>query len=118
VLIRGLVILLLCQLAGTVIVTATGLPVPGPVLGLVMLLGYLVKTGGPSAHLRDTSQGLLKYFGVLFVPAGVGVVTELQELRQNALAIAVAIPVSTLLGLVVTGMLMQWFVSRRNSADA
>jgi holin-like protein len=68
--------------------------------------------------LRDTSQGLLKYFGVLFVPAGVGVVTELQELRQNALAIAVAIPVSTLLGLVVTGMLMQWFVSRRNSADA
>ena len=55
---------------------------------------------------------------MLFVPAGVGVVTELQELRQNALAIAVAIPVSTLLGLVVTGMLMQWFVSRRNSADA
>jgi putative effector of murein hydrolase LrgA (UPF0299 family) len=35
------------------------------------------------------------------------VVTELQELRSNALAILVAIPVSTLLGLVVTGVLMQ-----------
>lgn len=115
-LIRGMVILLLCQLAGTVIATATYLPVPGPVLGLVMLLAYLVKTGGPSAHVRDASQGLLKYFGVLFVPAGVGVVAELQELRANALAIAVAIPVSTLLGLAVTGVLMQWFVSRRRSA--
>jgi holin-like protein len=117
-LIRGLVVLLLCQLAGTVIATATYLPVPGPVLGLVMLLAYLIKSGGPSPHLRDVSQGLLKYLGLLFVPAGVGVVTELQELRQNALALAIAIPVSTLLGLVVTGVLMQWFVNRRNAANA
>lgn len=117
-LIRGLLILLLCQLAGTVIATAAYLPVPGPVLGLVMLLVYLLKTGGPSAHLRDASQGLLKYLGLLFVPAGVGVVNELPVLRQNALAIAVAIPVSTLLGLVITGMLMQWFVNRRNAANA
>lgn len=117
-LIRGLLILLLCQLAGTVIATATYLPVPGPVLGLVLLLAYLLKTGGPSAHLRDASQGLLKYLGLLFVPAGVGVVNELPVLRQNALAIAIAISVSTLFGLVITGVLMQWFVNRRNAADA
>jgi putative effector of murein hydrolase LrgA (UPF0299 family) len=36
----------------------------------------------------------------------------LQELRENALAIAVAIPVSTLLGLLVTGVLMNWFAGR------
>jgi holin-like protein len=113
---RALTLLLLCQLAGTIIQQGTGLPVPGPVLGLVMLLGYLLKSGGPSPHLRDTAQGLLKYLGLLFVPAGVGVVTELQELRQNIVAISVAIVVSTLLGLVVTGVLMNWFL--RKQADA
>jgi holin-like protein len=59
---------------------------------------------------------LLKYLGLLFVPAGVGVVTELPALRENALAICIAIPVSTFLGLAVTGVLMQWLVGRRGDA--
>ncbi|OYV37656.1 MAG: hypothetical protein B7Z81_05710 [Acidocella sp. 20-61-6] len=113
---RALTILLLCQLAGTILQQGTGLPIPGPVLGLVMLLGYLLKTGGPAPHLRDTAQGLLKYLGLLFVPAGVGVVTELQELRQNIIAISVAIFVSTLLGLMVTGVLMSWFLRKQTNA--
>jgi len=105
--VRAMMILLLCQLAGTVAQQALGLPIPGPVMGLVLLLAILVWRGGPDAALHDTANGLLRYLGLLFVPAGVGVVTELQELRANALAIAVAIPVSTILGLAVTGVLMQ-----------
>lgn len=110
--VRALTLLLLCQLAGTVIQQALGLPVPGPVLGLVMLLAYLIWRGGASPELHDTAHGLLKYLGLLFVPAGVGVITELPELRQNALAIGVAIPVSAVLGLLTTGMLMNWLVRR------
>ena len=113
---RALAILLACQLAGTVIEQAVGLPVPGPVLGLLILLVLLARGGGPGRDLHDTAQGLLKYLGLLFVPAGVGVVTELPAIEQNALALAVAIPVSTVLGLLVTGTLMQFFVGRR--ADA
>jgi holin-like protein len=77
--VRAMAVLLLCQLAGTVVQQATGLPLPGPVMGLVLLLGILAWQGGPSATLRDTAQGLLKYLGLLFVPAGVGVVTELRS---------------------------------------
>ncbi|HQT63040.1 MAG: CidA/LrgA family protein [Acidocella sp. 20-57-95] len=105
--VRAIMILLLCQLVGTVVQEGTGLPIPGPVMGLVLLIGLLLWRGGPSPELHDTAHGFLKYFGLLFVPAGVGVVTELQVLQANALAIAVAIPVSTILGLVVTGVLMQ-----------
>jgi holin-like protein len=105
--VRAITILLLCQLAGTVVQQATGLPIPGPVMGLVLLLALLVWRGGPNHELHETANGFLKYLGLLFVPAGVGVVTELQELRANGLAIAVAIPVSTILGLAVTGVLMQ-----------
>jgi holin-like protein len=114
--VRALAVLLLCQLAGTVLQEGVGLPVPGPVFGLILLLGYLVWRGGPGAALRQTCQGLLRYLGLLFVPAGVGVVTEFQILRDNAVALLVAIPVSTVLGLVVTGGLMNYFLKRR--ADA
>jgi holin-like protein len=114
--VRALAIMLFCQLAGTVIEQASGLPIPGPVMGLVILLTFLVWSGGPSDDLNGTAQGLLKYLGLLFVPAGVGFVTELQALRENALAISIAIPVSTFLGLAVTGVMMQWFVGRRSDA--
>jgi holin-like protein len=111
--VRAMMLLLLCQLAGTIIQQALRLPVPGPVLGLVLLLAVLVWRGGPSDHLRDTGNGLLRYLGLLFVPAGVGVVNQLPALRENALAILVAIPVSTLLGLAVTGLLMQLLLRGR-----
>jgi holin-like protein len=116
--IRAVAILLLCQLAGTVLQQAFGLPMPGPVVGFVLLVAIFLSTGGPGAELRETAQGLLKHLGLLFVPAGVGAVGELTVLKQNALALLIAIPVSTVLGLLVTGALMQWFMRRRGPADA
>ncbi len=114
--VRAMAILLLCQLAGTIVQQALGLPVPGPVVGMVLLLAILVWRGGPSITLNTSAHGLLRYFGLLFVPAGVGVVTELHVLRTNALALVIAIPVSTALALLVTGSLMQFLL--RGNADA
>jgi holin-like protein len=116
--IRALAILLLCQLVGTVLQEALGLPVPGPVIGFVLLAAIFLYTKGPGAELHDTAQGLLKHMGLLFVPAGVGVVGTLGVLKQNALALVIAIPVSTVLGLLVTGVIMQWFMRRQDQADA
>jgi holin-like protein len=114
--VRALAVLLLCQLIGTVLQEGAGLPIPGPVFGLILLLGWFIWRGGPGAALRGTADGLLRYLGLLFVPAGVGVVTEFQILRDNALALLIAIPVSTVLGLVVTGVTMNYFLTRRGDA--
>jgi holin-like protein len=105
----ALSVLLVCQLLGTVIAHAAGWPIPGPVLGLVLLLGFLILHRGPPRAVRETAQGLLRNLGLLFVPAGVGIITQFPVLRKNALAIAVAIPVSTIIALSVTGLLMQFF---------
>lgn len=114
--VRALTILIVYQLVGTVLQQGIGLPIPGPVIGLVMALLWFLKFGPPGEDLRQTAQGLLKYLGLLFVPAGVGVVNELGVLKQNALAIIVSITISTALGLLVTGVIMQWFLSRRGAA--
>lgn len=103
----ALTTLIACQLAGEVAARALGLPVPGPVLGLVLLLGIFLLRDGPDARMRETSGGLLRHLSLLFVPAGVGVVTQLDALAQDWFAIAVAIVVSTALGLAVTGLVMQ-----------
>lgn len=105
---NALTILICCQFVGEVIARAASLPLPGPVLGLLLLLAWLVvRDRAPNPNLAITSGWLLRHFGLLFVPAGVGVVTQLGVLRDNWLPLLVAIPVSTLLGLLTTGWVMQ-----------
>lgn len=109
--IRGLALLLLCQLAGEAVARALVLPVPGPVLGLVLLLiglhlaGRLRRREEPSAAVLDVervSDGLLAVLALLFVPAGVGVVQHLGLIGQHGLALGLALVVSTAVTLVVT----------------
>jgi holin-like protein len=107
---RALTILVLCQFAGEVIARATGLTVPGPVLGLLLLLGILMVRGGPDEPVRTTANGLLRHLSLLFVPADVGIITQLDALSRDWLAIGIAVLVSTALGLGVTGLVMQRLV--------
>ncbi len=100
--------LVLCQFLGEVAARAASLPLPGPVVGLVLLLAVLVvQDRAPDPALRQVSGWLLSHFGLLFVPAGVGIITQLDVIKASWLPLLVAIPVSTLLGLVVTGFVMQ-----------
>ena len=110
----SLTLLILCQFAGEVITRASNLPLPGPVLGLVLLLGVLMLRGGPDEAMKTTSSNLLRHLLLLFVPAGAGVVTQLDVLGRNLLPAMVAIIVSTALGLGVTAWVMQRLM-RRNA---
>jgi holin-like protein len=103
---RAVLILFAGLLLGQTLVRATGLPLPGAVVGLLALLIAFVWRGGPDAHLRSVSGALLHNMSVLFVPAGVGLMTQMSALRRDLWPIAVAIPVSTILGMIVTAWVM------------
>ena len=107
--IHGFVVLLLCQLAGEAASRGFGLPVPGPVLGLVVLFLGLrwharrhPAEAEPPEGLARVSDGLLRTLALLFVPAGAGVVQHLGLLREHGAALAAALVVSTALTLVAT----------------
>ncbi len=111
--IAGLLVLLGCQLLGTLVVDLTGLPVPGPVLGLVLLLGWLqLREPGEESGIGRVCAALLRHLQLLFVPAGVGVVQYLSLLASAAVPVLVGLVVSWLAGLLVcaavAASLMAW----------
>ncbi|TVQ38586.1 MAG: CidA/LrgA family protein [Geminicoccaceae bacterium] len=106
-------LLLLCQLVGEVVVRALGVPVPGPVLGMVLLfVGLCIKGSVPPA-LDEVGGTLLRHLSLLFVPAGVGVISYLALIEAELLPLALAVVPGTLIALVVTGWAMSWLTRRQ-----
>jgi holin-like protein len=110
--IPALATLLVFQLLGEALVLATGVPMPGPVVGLALLLFTLVLRPSVLGGIKPTAQTLLQHLSLLFVPAGVGVMLHLQRLGSEALAIGVALVVSTLVGLASAALTMAWLMKR------
>ena len=109
--IASLSLILLCQLAGEVIVRGLALPMPGPVVGLVLLLSLLVARDrfavfarGPlqGGGVENASRGLLAHLSLLFVPAGVGVVQKLDLIAAHGIAIVVVLLLSVVVTLLAT----------------
>ncbi len=98
----ALLTLLSCQLVGEIAARATGLPVPGPVLGMALLAVALLLQPRWAEAIRPTADGLLGILSLLFVPAGVGVVDHLDRLGPDGPALALALVLSTVAGLAVT----------------
>ena len=118
--IASLSLILLCQLAGEVIVRGLVLPMPGPVVGLVFLLllllardRFAVLRRGPlqGDGVESASRGLLANLSLLFVPAGVGVVQKLDLLASHGVAIILVLALSVVVTLLVTVLIFR-LVSR------
>ena len=105
--ITGLLALLGCQLVGEFLVRLLGLPVPGPVAGMVLLLAILqMREPHPESGLVLVADGLLKHMQLLFVPAGVGVIQYLSVIGASAVPLVVGLLVSWLAALVSTALVV------------
>jgi holin-like protein len=111
--IGSLAALLLFQLAGEILVRLTGLPLPGPVLGMILLFLALLARGRAPQVFTDTSRGLLNYLALLFVPAGVGIISYLDRVADEWLAIAITLIASTALAMIVTAFTLRALTAKR-----
>ena len=109
--IASLSLILLCQLAGEAFVRWLGLPMPGPVVGLILLLllllardRYAALEHGPlqGGGVENASLGLLANLSLLFVPAGVGVIQKLDLIVDHGVAFLGVLVISVLITLFVT----------------
>lgn len=91
----GMAILLGCQLIGESTARFFHLPIPGPVIGMIILLLGLMVLGRVPEGLRITTNGLTKHLAFLFVPAGVGVMANWSAIEAHLISIAVILLLST-----------------------
>jgi len=111
--IKPIFILLLFQLGGEALRAITHTEVPGPVIGMMLLAAfYILRRREPSPALQHAADGVLGWLGLLFVPAGVGIVANLALLRSAWLPISVALIGSTFITLVTTAWIMHRFGNR------
>jgi holin-like protein len=117
--IKGIALLLLFQLIGESIVFSSGIPLPGPVVGLVLLFVAMqlckMMGFGLFAEAEKAADGFLANLGLLFVPAGVGIVALWSELQSQAgilLIILIASAILTLATTVWTFIVVQRLVGR------
>lgn len=103
----ALTVLLVYQLIGEVLVQALALPVPGPVIGLLLLFLTLTARSSIAEPLRDTANGILQHLSLLFVPAGVGVMVHFTRVSGEWMPIVLAVLASTALTIAVGALTMQ-----------
>jgi holin-like protein len=110
---NGITLLLVYQLVGEITVRLLGLPIPGPVLGMVMLFVTLMIRGKAPESVDQASTALLSHLSLLFVPAGVGMMAHFGRIADEWVPITLALLLSTVITMVATALIMQvttrWF---------
>jgi holin-like protein len=96
-------LLMMFQLIGEALVNSLGIPFPGPLCGMLFLLGYLYLRGGPSDELSIVGSKLIDNLGLLFVPAGTAIVAYGALFATDGIAIVAALIVSTLVAVLIGG---------------
>jgi len=110
-------ILLVFQCLGEGLVFALGLPVPGPVAGMLLLFGALAVSPRLLDQVEQTGTELLRHLSLLFVPAGVGIFVSAASLSGHWLAIIVSVVVSTILTIVVTAAVTKAVIKLQGQSD-
>tara|TARA_B110000483_G_scaffold139707_1_gene166880 strand:- start:6024 stop:6410 length:387 start_codon:yes stop_codon:yes gene_type:complete len=103
-------IIFVLQLIGEALQKYFDLAIPGPVIGLILMLFMLMVTKSKihldivalRKNIITTSENLLKYLSLLFVPIGVGVIMHLQLLETQLLRILLVIVLGTVCTMIFT----------------
>jgi len=111
-LLRGLTWLVLFQLLGTAINHLLVPILPGPIIGLVLLLIFLMLRGEVGTPLSEASASLLRYLPLLLVPPAVGVMVYAADIVADFWAIVGTLVLSLVLAMAFCGVLMQKMINR------
>lgn len=115
--IQAFAVLLFFQFLGEVCVKGLGLPLPGPLIGMLLLFVALLVHGRVPEGLRQLAQSLIGNLMLLFIPAVSGVMIHWQKVAADGVAFVVSGVLATALTLVVTALLLKHLLARRADTD-
>ena len=110
--INTLLLLLLYQLIGEVIARTTAIPIPGPVMGMLLLFATLVVKEPLADSIEPTTQFILQNLTLLYVPAAVGIIVHLPLIQREGVPIMLTLLGSSLITIGVTGAGMNFLLGK------
>lgn len=109
-------VLLVFQFLGEAITRLLELPIPGPVIGMMLLFFTLIAFPWLLAKLEHAAMAMLQHLSLLFIPAGVGIMVSVSQIGDHWFAIVVSMVVSTLLTMIVTAVSFAYFQQRSSDS--
>ncbi|MEC8442681.1 MAG: CidA/LrgA family protein [Pseudomonadota bacterium] len=103
----GLLILLFFLVAGTLLQLEYVLPVPGSIIGMLLLLMFLMLRGRTPEPLAQISRTLSPLLPLFIIPVSVGIITQKSLLADNGVALLVILAISLIPGALVCAAIMQ-----------
>ena len=110
---RQFCIILLVSALGEGLHILLPLPVPASVYGLVLMLGALASGILKLEQVEEAADFLVEIMPVMFIPAGVGLVTSWSQLQSFLVPLLVITVVSTFVVMIVTGKVTDFLISRK-----
>ncbi|EFI41720.1 MULTISPECIES: CidA/LrgA family protein [Peptoniphilus] len=108
-------ILVLCLFLGTVTKHFINFPIPESVYGMVFLFVFIMFKMIKIKDVEKTSHGLLKNLAFFFVPSGVRIISEYDNIKGHTVSIALVIVISTIITTIVTGIVVSALQRRRKN---
>jgi holin-like protein len=115
IMVNAIIILLSFQLIGEIIIRTSSLPIPGPVVGMLLLFVTMLLRDSLVSRVEQTAQYILQNLTLLYVPAAVGIVVHLHLVQSEGLPIIITLVGSTLVTLTLTALSMNFLVRKFQS---
>ncbi len=112
-LLDGLIYLVIFQILGTGLSAWCMPAIPGPIIGLVLLLVYLCCRGKVPESLNTTASALIGYLPLLLVPPAVSIMAYFHVIERQLWLLLATLVLSLIPAIVFTGWLMQFLVLRQ-----
>ncbi|KUO75030.1 MAG: hypothetical protein APF81_12305 [Desulfosporosinus sp. BRH_c37] len=98
---------------GNILVGIMHLPIPGNVLGMIILFVLLSTRTIPLVWVEESADLLLKHLAFFFIPIAVGLMEWVGLFQTSGLQLLLAISLSATVGILVTGLVVQIFAGIR-----
>lgn len=112
---KEFVILCVCLFLGAITRSLINYPIPEPVYGMIYLFIALQFNILKTEDVKQTSDGILRNLAFLFVPAGVGILANVDLIKGKILQIILIVIIGTVISMAVTGLIVQLLQRRKNA---
>ncbi len=115
--ITGASIILLSLLAGNLISSSLGLPIPGNIIGMTLLLLALIFGIVKVKWIKGVAAFLLANLALFFVPVGAGMIAHFGLIGREFIPITASFVLSTFIVMGITGLTAQKMLKRSAAGD-